>query len=48
MDAISDRFSMLSGVVTSLAEVREVIGHPKAQIAAKVIGLIEAYRASRA
>jgi PPOX class probable FMN-dependent enzyme len=37
MDAINDRFSMLSGVVTSLEEVREVIGHPKAQIAAKVI-----------
>ena len=37
MDATSDRFSQFSQFVTSMDDVRGVIGHPKPQIVAKVI-----------
>jgi len=37
MDAASDRFSGYSGIVTSIDEVRSVIGEPRAPIVAKVI-----------
>jgi len=37
MDAASDRFAGYSGIVTSIDEVRSVIGEPRAPIVAKVI-----------
>ncbi len=37
MDLASDRFSAFSQIVTSMDEVREVMGHPRPHIAAKVI-----------